>query len=115
LQIDARNEVSHCSQRGKEKTMSDLIVFAVIGLLAGAGARLWYPGREPVKVLGTLLLGMVGAVLGGLVSWALWPAVEGQLHYGALLTSLVGAGVVLVLWACVAYARNISGPQDRVA
>lgn len=90
--------------------MWDLVVFAVIGLLAGAAARLWYPGREPMKVLGTMLLGMVGAVLGGLLSWVIWPDVDGQFHAGALLTSLSGAVVVLVGFPCWVYARSISGP-----
>jgi uncharacterized membrane protein YeaQ/YmgE (transglycosylase-associated protein family) len=89
--------------------MSDLFVFAVIGLLAGAAARLWYPGREPMHVLGTMLVGMVGAVLAGMISWAGWTAVDGQLHPGALLTSLVGAALALGVWAVVSYGRRISG------
>jgi len=88
--------------------MSDLIVFAVIGLLFGAAARLFYPGREPVRVLGTLVLGMAGAVLGGLISWAAWPAVDGQLYPVALLTSLLGAVVAVTAWACISYGRRIA-------
>jgi uncharacterized membrane protein YeaQ/YmgE (transglycosylase-associated protein family) len=91
--------------------MSDLLVFAMIGLLTGAAARLWYPGREPMQVFGTMLVGMAGAVLAGLFSWAVWPAVDGQLEPAALLTSFIGAVVVLVGWACVAYGRRVSGPK----
>jgi uncharacterized membrane protein YeaQ/YmgE (transglycosylase-associated protein family) len=91
--------------------MSDLLVFAVIGLLAGAAARLWYPGREPTHVLVTMLVGMVGAVLAGMISWAAWTGVDGQLHPGALLTSLVGAVLALGVWAVVSYGRRISGPS----
>ena len=94
--------------------MSDLIVFAMIGLLAGAAARLLYPGREPMKVLGTMLLGMVGSLLGGLISWVVWTEVNGQLHPGALLMSLVGAVFLLVLWPCVSYARGRYRTGDRV-
>jgi len=93
--------------------MSDLVVFALIGLLAGAAARLWYPGREPMRVMGTMLLGMVGALLGGLISWAVWQSVDGQLYAGALLVSLLGAGVALVVWPFVSYARSISVPAPR--
>lgn len=92
--------------------MWDLAVFALIGLLAGAAARLLYAGRRPIRVLGTMLLGTVGAVLGGLLSRTQWPPTEGQLSFGALLTSLLGAALVLVLWACVAYARSLSVPRD---
>jgi uncharacterized membrane protein YeaQ/YmgE (transglycosylase-associated protein family) len=93
--------------------MSDLVVFTVIGLLAGAAARLWYPGREPMQVLGTMLVGVVGAVLAGMISWAEWSAVDGQLYPGALLTSLLGAVFALGLWACVAYGRGIPVPSNR--
>ncbi len=93
--------------------MSDLVVFALIGLFAGAAARLWYPGREPLKILGTMLIGMAGSLLGGLISWAVWTSVDGQLHAGALLTSLLGAVVLLAGWAALAYARRISVPAHR--
>jgi uncharacterized membrane protein YeaQ/YmgE (transglycosylase-associated protein family) len=81
----------------------------VIGLLAGAAARLWYPGREPMQVLVTMLVGMVGAVLAGMISWAGWTATDGQLYPGALLTSLLGAVLALGVWALVSYGRRISG------
>ena len=85
----------------------NLGVFALIGLLAGASARLFYPGRQPMRILATLALGMAGSLLGGLLSRAFWPAVEGQFTSGALLMSALGAVLVLVAWAGVAYARSI--------
>jgi uncharacterized membrane protein YeaQ/YmgE (transglycosylase-associated protein family) len=93
--------------------MWDLFVFALIGLLAGAAARIWYPGREPMQVLGTMLLGMTGAVLGGMLSWAIWPDLDGQFHAGALLTSLCGAVLAVLGSACWVYARSISMGSAR--
>ncbi len=91
--------------------MSDLLVFAAIGLLAGAAARLWYPGRQLTRVAGTMLVGMVGSVPAGMITWGVWPAADGELYPAALLTSLLGAVVVLAVWACVAYGRRISVPN----
>jgi uncharacterized membrane protein YeaQ/YmgE (transglycosylase-associated protein family) len=88
--------------------MWNLLVFAVIGLLAGAAARVFYPGRQPTQILGTLALGMVGALAGGMISWLYWPAVDGQFQSGNLLMSILGAMTVIVSWAGVAYARSIS-------
>jgi uncharacterized membrane protein YeaQ/YmgE (transglycosylase-associated protein family) len=88
--------------------LGNLVVFAVIGLLAGAAARLFYPGRQPARILGTLVLGMVGSLLGGLLSWAYWPEVDGQFQAGALLVSILGAVLLLGFWAGVAYARSVS-------
>ncbi len=85
----------------------NLLVFALIGLFAGAAARLFYPNRQLTRILGTIVLGMVGSLLGGLLSWAFWPEVDGQFSSAALLMSVVGAAVVLVLWPSVAYARGI--------
>jgi len=93
--------------------MSDLVVFTVIGVLAGATARLWYSGREPMQVLGTMLVGVVGAVLAGMISWAEWSAVDGRLEPGALLTSLLGAAFALGLWACIAHGRSIPVSSTR--
>ena len=89
--------------------LENLVVFAVIGLVAGAAARVFYPGRQPTRILGTLVLGMAGSLLGGLLSWACWPAVEGQFSSAVLLMSALGAVFVIALWAGVAYGRSTSG------
>jgi uncharacterized membrane protein YeaQ/YmgE (transglycosylase-associated protein family) len=86
----------------------NLVVFALIGLFAGAAARLFYPRREAAKILGTMVLGMVGSVLGGLLSWAFWPEVNGEFVTAALLMSVLGAVLVLVLWASLSYVRRIA-------
>lgn len=90
----------------------NLVVFGLIGLFAGAAARLFYPGREPMKILFTMAHGMVGSLLGGLLSWAFWPEVDSQFSTGALLMSIIGAAVALVAWPALAYARRIGGRAD---
>jgi uncharacterized membrane protein YeaQ/YmgE (transglycosylase-associated protein family) len=88
--------------------MWNVLVFALIGLLAGAAARVFYPGRQPTQILGTLALGMVGALAGGMISWLYWPAVDGQFQSGNLALSILGAMIVIMLWAGVAFARGPS-------
>jgi uncharacterized membrane protein YeaQ/YmgE (transglycosylase-associated protein family) len=85
-----------------------LLVFALIGLLPGTAARMFYPGRQTTRIMGTLVLGMVGALAGGMFSWIYWPAVDRQFQSGNLLMSVLGAMTVIVSWAGVAYARSIS-------
>jgi uncharacterized membrane protein YeaQ/YmgE (transglycosylase-associated protein family) len=92
--------------------MGNVLVFAVIGLLAGAAARLLYPRRQPARVLGTMLLGMVGALGGGLISWIRWPAVNGQFHSGNLVSALLGAALVIAFAAGVSYARRLGGYRE---
>jgi len=89
--------------------MLNLFVFAVIGLLVGSAARLFYPGRQPLHIMGTLLLGMTGALVGGMFSWNYWPASENQFDAGNLLLSTLGAMALIVAWAGFAYKRNLAG------
>lgn len=89
--------------------MWNLVVFAVIGLLAGGAARLLFPGREPMRVLATLALGALGGLIGGVISWASWPDVHDQFQSGNLIVSVLGALVAIAAGAGVAYARGIGG------
>jgi uncharacterized membrane protein YeaQ/YmgE (transglycosylase-associated protein family) len=84
----------------------NLVVFALIGLFSGGAARLFYSNRATMNILGTLLLGTVGGVLGGLISWLIWPVVSADIHSWTLLLSFVGALLVLVLWPALISARN---------
>jgi uncharacterized membrane protein YeaQ/YmgE (transglycosylase-associated protein family) len=92
----------------EDKMMWSLLVFASIGVITGAAARMLYPGRQPARILGTVLLGALGAAGGGLLSWAYWPSVDDTFHSGNLLLSFLGAVLVIVLSAGVAYARSLS-------
>ena len=80
--------------------MMSFIWWIIIGLIAGALARLIMPGRDPMGVIATILLGIVGSILGGLVSWAIWGADEAGRGFrpAPLLLSIVGAIIVLWIW-----------------
>jgi uncharacterized membrane protein YeaQ/YmgE (transglycosylase-associated protein family) len=52
--------------------MMGFIWWLIIGLIAGALARLIMPGRDPMGIIATIVLGIVGSILGGLVSMAIW-------------------------------------------
>ena len=85
--------------------MWNILVFAVIGLFTGASARMLYPRREAMHILGTLVLGAIGAVIGGMISWGSWPEVENQFQSGNLIVSVVGATVAIIIGACIIYGE----------
>ena len=80
--------------------MLSFIWWLIIGLIAGALARLIMPGRDAMGIIATMLLGIVGSVLGGLVSWAIWGAETeaGGFRPAGLLLSIIGAILVLWIW-----------------
>ena len=80
--------------------MFAFIWWVIIGLIAGALARLIMPVRDPMGIIATILLGIVGSVLGGLVSWAIWGADEAGRGFrpAGLILSIIGAILVLWIW-----------------
>ena len=76
--------------------MMGFIWMLIIGLIAGALARLIMPGRDPMGIVMTIILGIVGSILGGLVSWAIWGTETGRIQPAGLLLSILGA--IIVLW-----------------
>jgi uncharacterized membrane protein YeaQ/YmgE (transglycosylase-associated protein family) len=92
--------------------MPTLLVFALIGLLAGAAARVLYPRRQPTHILATMLLGAAGGLAGGMFSWLYWQPGEGLFHPGNVLLALLGAGVVIAFAAGVGLARRLNGYRD---
>jgi uncharacterized membrane protein YeaQ/YmgE (transglycosylase-associated protein family) len=81
--------------------MLSFLWWLIIGLVAGALARLIMPGRDPMGVIATILLGIIGSVVGGLVSWAIWGVDERGFHPAGFVLSLIGAVVVLWIWRMV--------------
>jgi uncharacterized membrane protein YeaQ/YmgE (transglycosylase-associated protein family) len=86
----------------------DVIAWLVVGLVAGALARLLVPGRDPMGIAGTMLLGLVGSVIGGLVGNLL---VQGDQDFSpaGLIGSILGAVVALVAYRA-AMRRGGVGP-----
>ena len=76
--------------------MFGVIGWIVFGLIVGALAKLVMPGRDPGGILVTMLLGIVGAVLGGFVGRSL--GLYGPEEGAGILMSIVGAIVVLLLY-----------------
>ena len=84
----------------------DLGIFGwiIVGLLAGALAGFFVPGRERYGCLGTMLIGIAGGLLGGF----LWVNVLNQDAASGWLGALVIAtlGAVIVLLILRAMRRN---------
>ena len=73
--------------------MGELLVFLLVGLVVGIIARALMPGRDPIGILGTILVGCVGAVIGGYLFGAVLPETGGVDWIGSIVMAVV------LLWA----------------
>ena len=76
--------------------MLSFLWMCIIGLIAGALAKLITPGKDPGGLLVTMLLGIAGAVIAGFLGRALGWYEQGE---GAgLIMSVVGAILLLAIY-----------------
>jgi uncharacterized membrane protein YeaQ/YmgE (transglycosylase-associated protein family) len=73
-----------------------ILWFIIVGLIAGALAKLFMPGRDPGGVIVTMLLGVAGAVVAGLLGRVLgfYGADEGP----GIIAAILGAMLVLGIY-----------------
>ena len=83
-----------------------VLLWLVLGFVAGLIARALVPGKDARGILPTALLGIVGSFVGGAI-WALfkkdvalWPP-----QAGGLILSIVGAVIALLIYNRVAASR----------
>jgi uncharacterized membrane protein YeaQ/YmgE (transglycosylase-associated protein family) len=74
----------------------------VLGLVAGALAKLIMPGRDPGGIIITILLGIVGAVVGGFLSTLVGFGDISGFDIRSIAIAILGAIVVLAIYRAVA-------------
>lgn len=77
-----------------------IVYLIVIGLIAGFIARALVPGRDPMSVGGTILLGIVGSFVGGFLGYVLThhDAQAGAFQASGVIGSIIGAVIVLLVY-----------------
>ncbi len=84
-----------------------ILGLVIIGLIAGALARLLVPGRDPMGIGATILLGVAGSFVGGFLADALFrnDAEDLGLHPVGILGSVIGAVICLLIYRAVTRRR----------
>lgn len=87
-----------------------IITLIIVGLIAGALARLLVPGRDPMGILGTIVLGIVGSFVGGFLGYVLFhkDSQGGFLQPSGLIGSIIGAIIVLLIYRRLGSSRRRS-------
>lgn len=84
-----------------------MIGFIVAGLVIGALARLIKPGKQDLSLLATLLLGLAGSVIGGVIASLLGTGDIFELNFLGFIVAVI-ASVLLV-----GVAEGISGRRRK--
>lgn len=76
------------------------LAWIIVGLIAGFIARAIYPGKQPGGTFATVILGMVGAVLGGWIGSIVFDVPRDQgLSLGGIIWAIIGSLVLLFIWS----------------
>ena len=85
-----------------------IIAFIILGLLAGAIAKALLPGDDPGGIIVTAIIGIVGALAGGLLAGVLFDAdpLDEFFDISTWLTAIVGSIVLLLIYRAVVGRRT---------
>jgi uncharacterized membrane protein YeaQ/YmgE (transglycosylase-associated protein family) len=89
-----------------------MIGFLAFGLVVGLLARLLLPGRQKIGLVWTVVLGVIGSVIGGVIANALRSGSIWELNFVGAVAA-IGASVVLL--AIAERSGMLTGGRDRRA
>ncbi len=80
-----------------------IIAFLILGLIAGALGKLLLPGDDPGGIIVTMLIGVVGAVLGGFLAGLIFDAnpVDEFFSLSTWVAAIVGSIILLLIYRLV--------------
>src|SRR5918996_5214415 len=92
---------------GKERMILALIFWIIVGLIAGALAKLIMPGDDPGGIIVTIIIGIVGAVLGGwlLSLIGLGAGAAAGAWIWSIISGIVGAVILLAIYRAFVGSR----------
>ena len=75
-----------------------ILVFLIVGIIAGFIARALVPGPDPMGLVGTLVLGVIGSFVGGFIFALFTDAALLDFNTTGLIGSIIGAIAALLVY-----------------
>ncbi|MEI2580763.1 GlsB/YeaQ/YmgE family stress response membrane protein [Scytonema sp. PRP1] len=83
----------------------NIIAWIVLGLIAGAIGKAIYPGRQGGGILSTMILGIIGAFVGGsivsLLQTGTIQLTAATLSIPGLIVAIIGAMIAIFIWGLI--------------
>ena len=88
--------------------LGTLIGLIIIGLIAGAIARLLVPGKQDLSIPATIVIGIIGSFVGGFLGYLLFhkDSQDGFVQPSSWFGSIIGSVIVLLIWLRVGNRRR---------
>lgn len=88
--------------------LGTIITIIVVGLIAGFIARAVVPGRQSMGIGATILLGIIGSFVGGLLGYLIFhqDANDGFFQPSGIIGSIIGAIIALLVYGAATGRRR---------
>ncbi len=100
--LAATTMIAATADKGSGLDVTSIIGYIVVGLIVGVLARFLVPGRDPMGWIGTIVLGILGALIGGWAAGAIFNDTAGV----DWIASIVAAIVLVLLWRAITGNRG---------
>ena len=102
--IAATQFLAATGDKGSDIDVASILGYIVVGAIVGLLARFLVPGSDPMGIIGTLVLGILGAVIGGWAAGELFPETSGV----DWIASVIAAIVLVLIWRAVSSNRTVA-------
>jgi uncharacterized membrane protein YeaQ/YmgE (transglycosylase-associated protein family) len=91
-------------------SLGDVVAILISGLVIGALGRLAVPGPDPIPIWLTILIGIVGSIVGGAVALMLGFGVG-----GVFVLSVAAATLIVIAYRRIVQKRTVTGPGAKIS